>query len=273
MRSLRECVWSGCERPIFFLWSKVLFGFDDIRFFTCFLRAWVQWSLSWLAVPSVGCDSSGFGEDICYIFMLSSFGGFLLCLGLKGCWNVYSGWDSSSFGPVWWPSKVQARADGCLLDSIWSRSFVFVRFEYVLGSGFCSEERSSLFYTFFCFNCVYRCSFDTPGLVSWVREGWLFIWTWLLALFGVLFWFFFPFLFLKNSGSELCLISADMMLCCRCSLILGAGVCFLYWLQCCGVGQGRVFRGCWWRPFLSRLKLGGEVWRARICFWYRDWWI
>lgn len=100
--------------------------------------------------------------------------------------------------PVWWPSKVQARADGCLLDLVWSRSFVFVRFEYVLGSGFCSEERSSLFYTFFCFNCVYRCAFDTPGLVSWVRDCWLFIWIWLLALYGVLFWFFFPFLFWRT---------------------------------------------------------------------------
>jgi len=106
----------------------------------------------------------------------------------------------------------------------------------------CFEDWLNLFYTFFCFNCVCRCSFDTPGLVGWAREGWLYIWTWLLALYGGL--YLDLFLFLKDSGSDLCLISADMMLFCRWSLILGAEVWFLIWFLCCGVGQGKGVQGC-----------------------------
>ena len=41
---------------------------------------------------------------------------------------------------------------------------------------FYSEERLILIFTFLCFNCFYRCSSDTSGLLVWAFEGGFYFW-------------------------------------------------------------------------------------------------
>ena len=118
-----------------------------------------------------GCNSIGSGEDFCFIPLLFS---------LRGVFYVWdkkvvdmSIQDQFSFVPVLSSNKVQARADafltrfgtGCCICKIDFTLSIQSILRYVHASGFCSEERLILIYTFLCLNCFYRCSFDTPGLL------------------------------------------------------------------------------------------------------------
>ena len=131
-----------------------------------------------------GCNSIGSGEDICFIPLLFS---------LRGVFYV---WDKKvvdmsiqdQFSSVlclccvrarqrrgWMPSWLGLEQVACICKIAFTLSIQSI-LRYVHASGFCSEERLILFYTFLCLNCFYRCSFDTPGLLVWVFEGGLYFW-------------------------------------------------------------------------------------------------
>ena len=111
--------------------------------------------------------------------------------------------DQFSFVPVLSSNRVQARADafltrfgaGCCICKIDFTLSIQSILSYVHASGFCSEERLILIYTFLGLICFYRCSYDTPGLLfESLRVDSIFgssCWRCLVDFI----WFFFLFLF------------------------------------------------------------------------------